>query len=564
MQIDPVLAREPNLALLIQDIPTVYEAYANGGLIGSSGSFRTRAGPLYNRQIFLIPRDAYANGRLVLTLRVLNLRAVNRVSPLEPWIGVPNAIERQRDLDTYAYLRSQWQHYLSFLLVFFVSLFFVVLFSIDRDAREYLWFALILIAVSAMRSFEFGSVVDIGFSSLAGLFGIVGLNMLAAVAFVEFPFAFLKRQVPWYFRLVQASTLINAVRFLIPLPLPDAVIARIGTLSDFALIDIGHYSLMLATLAWIVMLPTCFRSRLPEMRWIGGSMTFADYEEINRHHTMTNLPGLPQNVAIGTLDFDIRACAYLMFAVVMLVAMTFRFRRIQERHRKVEQELAAAAALQTLLLSSRSANVGSFSIESVYHPAGEVGGDFFHVASTGEGGVVVVVGDVSGKGLKAAMTVASIIGALRDFGDPHPAAVLAHLNRVLYGQVEGFVTCCVAQLEPDGVLHLANAGHIPPYRNGTEMACTPGLPLGILEQQEWAETEVRLEPETRLIFVSDGVVEAAKSSGELFGFDRTCEMSGRSADAIATAAQAFTAGAAQNDDITVLGVHFQPAAVAAD
>jgi hypothetical protein len=439
-----------------------------------------------------------------------------------------------------------------------------VLYSIDRDAREYLWFALTLIAMSGLRCFELGTVVDIGVSSLAALFATVSFNVLYGVSVVEFPFAFLRRRVPWYFRVVQVFTLTIAVRLLIPLPLPDSVIARIATLSDFALLNTPHYCLLLATMAWIVMLPGCFRSRLPEMRWIGGSMTFAVFEETNRQLTMSNLPGLPQNVAIGTLDFDMRACAYLIFAVVMLVAMTFRFRRIQERNRQVEQELAAAAALQTLLLSSRSANVGSFSIESVYHPAGEVGGDFFHVAPAGEGGAVVVVGDVSGKGLKAAMTVASIIGALRDFSEPQPAAVLAHLNRVLYGQVEGFVTCCVAQLEPNGVLRLANAGHIPPYCNGREMACTPGLPLGILEQQDWAETEVRLEPETRLIFVSDGVVEAAKSSGELFGFERTCEISARSADAIASAAQAFTAGAAQNDDITVLGVQYQPAAVAAE
>ena len=564
IQIDPVLARESILALLIQDLPTVYEVYANGSQIGASGSFRTRAGAIHNRQIFLVPRNAYADGRLVLTVRVLNLRAVNRVARMEPWIGAPAAIERQRDLDTYAYLRSQWQHYISFLLVFFISLFFFVLYSIDRDAREYLWFALTLIAMSGLRCFELGTVVDIGVSSLAALFATVSFNVLYGVSVVEFPFAFLRRRVPWYFRAVQVFTLTIAVRLLIPLPLPDSVIARLATLSDFALLNTPHYCLMLATMAWIVMLPGCFRSRLPEMRWIGGSMTFAVFEETNRQLTMSNLPGLPQNVAIGTLDFDMRACAYLIFAVVMLVAMTFRFRRIQERNRQVEQELAAAAALQTLLLSSRSANVGSFSIESVYHPAGEVGGDFFHVAPAGEGGAVVVVGDVSGKGLKAAMTVASIIGALRDFSEPQPAAVLAHLNRVLYGQVEGFVTCCVAQLEPNGVLRLANAGHIPPYCNGREMACTPGLPLGILEQQDWAETEVRLEPETRLIFVSDGVVEAAKSSGELFGFERTCEISARSADAIASAAQAFTAGAAQNDDITVLGVQYQPAAVAAE
>jgi hypothetical protein len=562
IQIDPGLAAQPNLALLIQDLQPVYEVYANSRLIGASGSFKTRSGPLYDRQIFLIPRNTYADGHLTLAIHLLNVHVVNRVAHMEPWIGAPAAVERQRDLDTYAYLRSQWQHYLSFLLVFFVSLFFLVLFSIDRAAREYLWFALLLMAIPGLRFFELGSVVDVGVPSLVALFGYASFNVLAGISFVEFPFAFLDRRVPWYFRVVQAGTTSIATKVLIPTLLTDAVIARIAILSEGILVNIQHYSLILAMMAWIAMLPKCFRSRLPEMRWIGGSMSFLAFEEANRHLTLANLPGIPQNVAIGTLDFDVRACAFLMFAVVMLVAMTFRFRRIQERNRRVEQELAAAAALQSLLLSSRSATVGSCSIESVYHPAGEVGGDFFHVASAGEG-LVAVVGDVSGKGLKAAMTVASIIGALRDFGDQRPSAILAHLNRVLYGQVGGFVTCCVAQLEPNGTLHLANAGHIPPYCNGRETACAPGLPLGILEQQEWAESVVRLEPDTRLIFVSDGVVEAAKSSGELFGFERTREISGCSAEAIASAAQAFTAGAAQNDDITVLSVQYQPSAVAA-
>ena len=292
-------------------------------------------------------------------------------------------------------------------------------------------------------------------------------------------------------------------------------------------------------------------------------MAFLIFEEGNRHLTLGDLPGIPQDVRIGTLDFDVRAWAYLLFAVVMLVAMTFRFRRIQERNRKVEQELAAAAAVQSLLQTSRSAAVGSFSVESVCHPAGEVGGDFFHVAPGGDGGLVVVVGDVSGKGLEAAMTVATIIGALRDFAERRPAAILAHLKRVLHGQVGGFVTCCVAHLAPDGTLRLANAGHIPPHCNGSEFECAPGLPLGILDQQEWTESEIRLDPEMRLIFVSDGVVEAAKSIGELFGFERTRHVSSRSAEAIAAAAQDFSAGAPQTDDITVLGIQYQPAAVTA-
>lgn len=541
----------------------MYEVYTNGQLIGASGSFRTRNGPLDARQIFIIPREAYAGGRLVLTIRLLNIHVVTRTAVMQSVLGVPTAVERQRDLDTYAYLRAEWQHYLCYLLVFFVSLFFLVLFSIDRKAREYFWLALTLISIPLVRLCELGAVIDFGLPSLPVLCAYLGFNTMWGIAMVEFPFAFLKRRVPWYFRLVQAGSSVLVVLLLNALPLPVAAVVWLGRAQSSGLLTIDHYSLLLGMVPWVMALPTCFRSPLPEMRWIGGSMAFLIFKEGNRHLTLIDLPGISQTITMGALNFDVRAFAYFLFAIVMLVAMTFRFRRIQERNRTVEQELAAAAAIQSLLLPSRSATVGAFDLDYVYRPAGEVGGDFFHVAPAGDEGLVIVVGDVSGKGLKAAMTVATIIGALRGFADPDPGRILAHLNRVLYGQIAGFVTCCVARLEPGGMLYLANAGHIPPYCNGAELSCAPGLPLGVLEHQEWQPTEIPLEPDTRLIFVSDGVVESANTHGELFGFERTLAISNRGAEAIAAAAQAFTAGAVQADDITVLGVQYQPSPVAA-
>ena len=130
-----------------------------------------------------------------------------------------------------------------------------------------------------------------------------------------------------------------------------------------------------------------------------------------------------------------------------------------------------------------------------------------------------------------------------------PAEMLDRLNRHLYGRTDGgFATCLCALLAADGMLSLANAGHLSPYRNGCELACEPGLPLGILPEANYVQTCTQLDPGDTLTFMSDGVVEARNAQGELFGFDRAQAISAEAAQKIAEQAAAF----GQEDDITVL------------
>ena len=212
-------------------------------------------------------------------------------------------------------------------------------------------------------------------------------------------------------------------------------------------------------------------------------------------------------------------------------------------------EFEAAREVQEHLVAP-AVDVPGFKIESVYVPAKHVGGDFFHILPEKDGGVLVVVGDVSGKGLKAAMTVSAIMGALHDYPSIRPTEVLAHLNRVLHGRVGGFVTCCAALIATDGTMTIANAGNPAPYRNGEEIVVESGLPLGMLAEISYAETRYQIAPGDRLTFVSDGVVEATSPSGELYGFERTRAVSNQSATPIAESATQF----GQEDDITVLSV----------
>jgi serine phosphatase RsbU (regulator of sigma subunit) len=261
---------------------------------------------------------------------------------------------------------------------------------------------------------------------------------------------------------------------------------------------------------------------------------------------------------VGVLTLELFQIANVLFLLAIGIVMFFRFTRVSRDQARGAAELEAAQRVQALLLRSSQERVPGLTIETVYSPAQEVGGDFFHTAY--EGGVMrVVIGDVSGKGLGAAMLVSAVVGALDTLHDSCPSRVLRVLNALLLTRQQGgFATCVCARISQDGAITFANAGHLAPYCNGEELPLESGLPLGIVAVAEYPETVCKLKPGDRLTFLSDGVVEAQSATGELFGFDRTAAISTQSAEEIAAAAQAF----GQDDDITVLTLTFAPIEVA--
>ena len=245
---------------------------------------------------------------------------------------------------------------------------------------------------------------------------------------------------------------------------------------------------------------------------------------------------------------------FIQIAVVAILVL--RFARSRQEEEQLKGELDAAEVVQKLLIPEEPPAVPGFLIESAYKPARHVGGDFFYIRPCESGALLVVVGDVSGKGLRAAMTVNSVIGALRTMPLQKPARILGDLNRGLVGQMQGgFVTCCAAHIEPDGKLIIANAGHLQPYLDGVEVEVSTGIPLGIVADEHYAESTLQLQPAARITLITDGVVEAQTTSGELFGFERAAAISHQPAPKIAEAAQEF----GQEDDITVLTVAYAPA-----
>ncbi len=206
-----------------------------------------------------------------------------------------------------------------------------------------------------------------------------------------------------------------------------------------------------------------------------------------------------------------------------------------------------------MLIPSTLPALQGFAVTSAYLPAQEVGGDFFQLIPQEDGSALLIVGDVSGKGLKAAMTVSLIVGAVHSLVETmdDPAEILAALNRRMHGRLKnGFVTCLILRRGPYGECEMANAGHLPPFLNKEEMSMPGSLPLGVISKARYETRVIQLAVDDRLTVYTDGLLEARKASGEIFGFARLRELIATEPDAAQAAEAAVAFG--QEDDITVL------------
>jgi hypothetical protein len=240
----------------------------------------------------------------------------------------------------------------------------------------------------------------------------------------------------------------------------------------------------------------------------------------------------------------------------IIYAVYCYIRENSARQGAIEQELRSARELQQVLIPETLPSLPGYAVTSAYRPAQEVGGDFFQVIpgiGPGSGSTLVVVGDVSGKGLRAAMTVSLIVGTLRTLAEysSRPAEILAGLNRRLQNRLHGgFATCVILRLDPDGSCVLANAGHPSPFLNQHEIEIPGALPLGVAPDTVYEETSAQLQVGDHLFIYTDGLLEARSAAGELFSFERLSALAAShpNAEQATVVAQDF----GQDDDITVL------------
>jgi serine phosphatase RsbU (regulator of sigma subunit)/anti-sigma regulatory factor (Ser/Thr protein kinase) len=199
-----------------------------------------------------------------------------------------------------------------------------------------------------------------------------------------------------------------------------------------------------------------------------------------------------------------------------------------KKRERIEQELQVARLIQQTLLPKQLPEPEGWSVEAYYQPARAVGGDFYDFVQLPNNRLGIFVGDVTDKGVPAALVMATTRRILRFAAGAttSPGEVLEQANDLLCPDIPPnmFVTCLYAVLElGSGRLHYANAGHNPPYCYGngttTELRAR-GMPLGLMPAMRYEEREAVLQPGECLLFYSDGLTEAHNPSREMFGFER--------------------------------------------
>jgi len=265
------------------------------------------------------------------------------------------------------------------------------------------------------------------------------------------------------------------------------------------------------------------------------------------------LTGMRSYATIGGWLWPYTTCTLTALGTVTLAVLVRDLIHDRAEKQRLAAELAASRAVQQVLIPDQTPEIAGFTIRSVYKPYGEVGGDFYQILPLPNGGALIAIGDVSGKGMPAAMMVSLLVGTLHALVETttSPGELLSGLNRLVQGRSHGgFTTCLILRIAPDSTVTFANAGHISPYCQGKELPCDNGLPLGLVAANSYAESSFLLSAGEQLTLLTDGVIEARNGAGELFGFDRTAANASLTAEAIAQQAQAF----GQDDDITVLTV----------
>ena len=241
------------------------------------------------------------------------------------------------------------------------------------------------------------------------------------------------------------------------------------------------------------------------------------------------------------------------------------------RRERYEQELHVAQLIQQNFLPKELPDHSGWALNAFYRPAREVGGDFYDFIDLPDGKLGVVVGDVTDKGVPAALVMASTRSVLRAAAQRlvEPDAVLARVNDQLCPDMppKMFVTCLYGVLDPaTGHFRFANAGHNLPCvqsDDGAFEARASGMPLGLLPGMAYDVAETTIAPGRAAVLYSDALPEAHDPDGDMFGFPRVVDTvaaaagsNGELVDALLDALHAFTGPVwEQEDDITVVTLH---------
>jgi len=253
------------------------------------------------------------------------------------------------------------------------------------------------------------------------------------------------------------------------------------------------------------------------------------------------------------------------------LALTRAYQELQQAQaeliekEKLEHELELAHVIQASLLPKQIPPLAGWQLAAHWQPARAVSGDFYDFLPYPDGRLGMLIADVTGKGMLAALVMAVTVSVLRSVVGPEtsPGAILERANQLLCAVMPTymFVTCLYALLDPaNSSVRFANAGHCLPFKvatGGVEEPRATGMPLGLLPGMGYNETEVALEPGSGLLMYTDGMVEAHNPQGEMFGVPRLkaylegMQLSPQVGDELLGLLADFTGeGCEQEDDVT--------------
>lgn len=558
---------KPDLALLIPPVQDAYEVYWNGVPVGSFGKV-----PPHPIWYFAPSSHTFGLGterQGVLAVRVwkapYNSFDSGQIGGLTglPLAGSPNAIAALKGAMDYAWLRNREYGLVLDFLYALVALFGLLAWMRDRSQRALLWvslFALSHVLTTVLTGFRLPWPETLAVGVLQPVLSLQDIALWFLLLYL--------------LKLDGNPLLMRWTRWL-------AVISVVSTTVDGSLAAFdwagphGHAFQVADAVCTViftvievyplVLVPFAFDKKLDASRWmVAGFAMLTEMVLVFRiamqqgqrytHWTIGEKVFTPLFIVRGNQFNLVTITTTLLFVAIIYAVYRYTVEQ-SERQSAIEQEYRSAQELQRVLVPETLPSLPGYAVTSAYIPAQEVGGDFFQVIPQLDGSALLVLGDVSGKGLKAAMTVSLIIGTLRTLAEmfEEPAEILAGLNRRLVGRLQnGFATCVVLRLHPQGSFTVATAGHPAPFWNDAEIVLPGSLPLGLAPGVSFEQTAFQLEVGDRLTLYTDGLLEARSPSGELYSFERLSALLATRPDAHKAGEAAVAFG--QDDDITVLTV----------
>jgi hypothetical protein len=546
------------LALKMPDgVDDAYQVYVNGQPIGDFGKFAQNHVTAYPAQPRGFPLPSkLRSGVISIAIRMWMDSATRFNSPDAggmhgpPVLGNASVIASQVQLDWDETAHEVGSGFLETMILLLALVVAISLFWLDSTEESFRWLGLVSLVTLSINAI----VLLVEFTTQIGQTAAV---LLTDVVLTPTRIGLWVIFWGYWFRINRMSRIHRAVWTLVALLSLGTAMLRPPLHGQIVPLTAGAWlepSLLVVKLALAAVLFVVAYLGIRKEKaegWMALPAVLlavvANYQrELLLIHVPIHFHILDYSISLGTVS----TCLSLLLVTVMVS------RRFLHSERKKEQwklEIEQARNVQQVLIPDSLPSISGLTIESEYRPAREVGGDFFQIIP-GEldGSVSIVVGDVTGKGVQAGMLVALIVGAIRTEVQhgTEPELILQSVNDQLCERKHASATGVMLRIDPDGLVTLANAGHLAPYLNGKEMDMEGALPLGVIGGMDFPVMTFRLDEGDRLVLMSDGIAEAQDVHGALFGFERVHELMSQqiSAAELATEAQNF----GQEDDILVL------------